>query len=225
MTPRCSLVVLARSPHPGSGKSRLRSSLRESEPSAVDALVRALLADTLAWAGVGPRPVVVAGRGEGRPLSELAPGARLVAQPRAGFGARIEAAIAAGLRGCRATIQIGSDSPSLPAWLLDDAEAALASADCALVPAEDGGWVALATRRRLDGVLAEAPVRWSSEHAANDTIAALERAGLRVVRLPAWYDVDDTAGLARLLADPTARRRAPMSLTEALGVTGDAAAA
>lgn len=225
MASTCSLVVLARSPHPGTGKTRLRAALRECDSQAVDALVRALLIDTLAWASLGPRPLVLAARGDRRSLSDLAPGARRVAQPRTGLGGRIEAAIAAGVEHSRSTIQIGSDSPTLPAWLLDDVEAALVVADCALVPAEDGGWVALGSRHRLDGVLLGAPVRWSSPHAAADTVAALERAGLDVARLSAWYDVDDAAGLARLLSDPTARLRAPLSLAEALSVGGEAAAA
>jgi uncharacterized protein len=209
------LVVLARSPRAGAGKSRLRASLRGCAPAAVDRLVRALTEDTLGWAGSGRR-LVVAGCGDPRALRLLARGAEHVAQPVAPFGARIEAAVGAGFAALQArgrVVQIGTDSPSLPADLLDAAYDVLRGPDAAaLVPAADGGWVALGLGRPLEGEVARADIRWSTGHAAADTAAALRSAGRRVAVLPSWYDVDGEDGLRRLEVDATAALRAPRTL-------------
>ena len=215
------LVVLARAPRPGEGKTRLRRALRACHPDDVDALVRALAEDTLAWAS-GCDALVVAGCGDPGELRAIAPFARHVRQRGASFGARIENAITAGLatggRSAR-VVQIGTDSPTLPHALVDAAFSCLHRAhDAALVPALDGGWVANAVARPLRGALASAAVRWSTEHAAADTIAALRAQGRRVTVLPPWYDVDDLDGLHRLQRDRGAVERAPRSLVAATAV-------
>jgi glycosyltransferase A (GT-A) superfamily protein (DUF2064 family) len=207
------LAVLARAPHAGSGKTRLRATLAGCPRPSIDALVAALVADTLSWAS-RPRRLVVAGADDDEPLRHLAPHAIHVAQPDATFGVRIEHAISAGFAaGGTRVVQIGTDSPTLPAALLDVAFESLRGADDAvLVPAVDGGWVALGLARSPGGALAAAPVRWSTRDAAADTVDALRAAGLRVAILPPWYDIDGEDGLRRLRRDPVAPFRAPRSL-------------
>ena len=209
------LAVLARSPAPGQGKTRLRAALADRDPALVDRLVHAMVEDTLAWASRG-RTLLVAGDGEPGRLRALAPAARLVKQPCAGFGERIERALCLGLaarRDASAVVQIGTDSPTLPDHLLESAYSALREReDAVLIPADDGGWVALGVVRCLDGSLAEAPVRWSTEHAAGETLAALRAAGRRVTVLQPWFDVDGLDGLRRICGDPVAVRRAPRTV-------------
>jgi glycosyltransferase A (GT-A) superfamily protein (DUF2064 family) len=137
-----------------------------------------------------------------------------VAQPDGTFGARIEHAISAGFAaGGARVVQIGTDSPTLPAALLDVAFESLRGADDAvLIPAADGGWVALGLARPPGGVLATARVRWSTGHTAADTVDALRGADFRVAVLPPWYDIDGADGLERLRGDPGAPSRAPWSL-------------
>ena len=209
------VVVLARAPQPGEGKTRLRAQLRGHHAGDVDRLVHALAADTLEWAGRA-RSLVVAGRGDAQALRDIAPCfAHHVAQRGETFGARIENAIAAGFAaggrdGPSRVVQIGTDSPTLPDWLIDSAFACLGSAtDAVLVPALDGGWIALGVARPLHGALTASAVRWSTEHAAADTISALRAGGRDVSVLSPWYDVDDADGLRRLRRDPSAARRAP----------------
>ena len=172
-----------------------------------------MMADTLAWAS-GPRRLVVAGAGDTESLRHFAPHAVHVAQPDAPFGVRVERAISAGFAaGGARVVQIGTDSPTLPAALLDVAfESLLGADDAVLVPAVDGGWVALGLAQPPGGALAAASVRWSTQYAAADTADALRAAGCRVAMLPPWYDIDGADGLERLRRDPGAASRAPWSL-------------
>lgn len=217
------VVVLARAPQPGEGKTRLRAELRGCADADVDRLVRALAADTLEWAG-RKRALVVAGRGDRRTLRAIAPVAHHVAQRGTTFGARIENAIAAGFAdhgdaGGSRVVQIGTDSPTLPEALIESAFACLRDPDdAALIPARDGGWVALGVGRPLHRALAGRALRWSTEHAAADTIDALRSDGRHVTVLPPWYDVDDADGLRRLQRDHTASHRAPRTFAAAAAV-------
>ena len=218
------LVVLARAPGRGSGKTRLRSALGGCPDELVDRLVRAMVEDTLAWATADGRPCVVAARGDVTALAELAPAATIIRQGDGEFGDRIERAIAAGFDagGAGAVVQIGTDSPSLPGSLLDSAFAALAGDDACLVPATDGGWVALGACRPLAGALTAAPIRWSTADAAADTTAALRAAGRRTSVLAPWHDVDDLDGVRRLWRDRAARRRAPATWAAVAALAGEA---
>ncbi|GAC1340196.1 MAG: TIGR04282 family arsenosugar biosynthesis glycosyltransferase [Candidatus Dormibacteria bacterium] len=204
------LVVLARSPQPGVGKSRLRSVLPSAD---VDAVATAMVVDTLAWASVaGFDRLLVAHRGpvDGL-LRRAAPAAIWLEQPEGGLGARIEAAVEGALDAPGSlAVQIGTDSPTLPASLLDAARTALRSAPACLIPADDGGWIGLGVTRRLSGALGAVP--WSSPLTCRRTAQALTAAGLTPTLLASHYDVDETADLLRLAADSTAPERAPRTL-------------
>ena len=99
-------------------------------------------------------------------------------------------------RGATRVLLIGSDSPTLPRAILAAAFAGLACADATVVPAFDGGWVALGLTRPLGAVLRD--VRWSSEATCTETVEALRRSGRAVQVLPPWYDVDTLDDLRRL---------------------------
>jgi len=191
------VVVLARSPSPGVGKTRLRACLGD----AVDELAVAFLADTLAWAAGAADRVLVAYRGWPQTVARLCVGAaRLVEQSDGNLGDRIAAAVdAAFVDGARKVVLVGSDSPTLPAALLDRCLSSLDHAEAAIVPADDGGWVALSVRRPLGRTLAHVP--WSTAATGAATVAALAGDRRPPIVLPAWYDVDDLAGLSRLRLD------------------------
>ena len=125
-------------------------------------------------------------------------------------------------------VMIGSDLPTLPAARVVEALDHLRVSEDRVVlgPAHDGGYylVGLAARS------GDTPVpdlftgiRWSSEWALADTVAAAHRCGLSVHLLGDWYDVDDQTGLTRLraeLATEDGARRAPTTarvLEEILG--------
>lgn len=91
---------------------------------------------------------------------------------------------------------IGTDAPSItPAHLRDCAEALHDGNDAVLLPAEDGGYVAIGLSRPATRVFDD--IRWSTEHVFEDTRHQLDRAGLRWHQGPTLWDIDVPADLAR----------------------------
>ncbi len=115
-------------------------------------------------------------------------------QSEGDLGTRMLAALGRALASGRPKVLIlGSDSPQLPA---DHIRALLASrADVAIGPTDDGGYYAIACSR-ISARMFEG-VRWSTEHAYSDTVAAAERSGLTCECGPPWFDVDRPEDLDR----------------------------
>jgi len=108
--------------------------------------------------------------------------------------------------GCEAAILIDSDSPTLPVELLDRA----------VTLAAPGSTISWWGRARMGAITSSASGartgalrRHALEHAGRTrgNSPAGRRAGLRTVGLPAWYDVDTGADLARLTAELVADPR------------------
>ena len=114
-------------------------------------------------------------------------------------------------------VLIGSDLPTLPASRVVEALDRLRASQDRVVlgPAEDGGYYLIGLAARTGDVAVPdlfTGVRWSTQWARGDTIAAADRCGLAVDLLGNWYDVDDETGLTRLRADLATEdgaRRAP----------------
>ncbi|GAQ90571.1 hypothetical protein KFL_006570060 [Klebsormidium nitens] len=88
-------------------------------------------------------------------------------------------------------VLIGTDIPDLTADVMERAFKALETADVVLGPAADGGYYLIGLKR-LHEVLFEG-IPWSSSETRAATIAAAERAGLRVApssSLPTLADID-----------------------------------
>lgn len=206
--------MLAKWPRAGRAKRRLG---RTVGSNGATSLAHAFLADTLALSSCcGADEVVVAYAPPAARASfvKLAPGTRLVAQPRAAFGGRLQSALAAGHAAGKRVVLIGTDSPTLPTALVRRGFARLERADCVLGPAMDGGYYLIGAREPLPRSLF-ASVPWSSDAVVAETLRRARDAGLRVALLPPWYDVDDEAGLARLATD-RGLARAPHTRTALL---------
>jgi rSAM/selenodomain-associated transferase 1 len=89
----------------------------------------------------------------------------------------------------RRTVLIGSDSPQLSPRLVEQAFQALATCDCVLGPALDGGYYLIGLSVPGDSVFEG--ISWSSERVLEQTIARLQEGGLTWHRLPPVNDVDD----------------------------------
>jgi glycosyltransferase A (GT-A) superfamily protein (DUF2064 family) len=103
--------------------------------------------------------------------------------------------------GCDAAILIDSDTPTLPTERLERAVAVMKEGGCDLVlgPSEDGGYYLIGLRRLHPELFEGMP--WSTPTVLEETLRRARALGLSAFTLPAWYDVDTAADLARLQAD------------------------
>jgi glycosyltransferase A (GT-A) superfamily protein (DUF2064 family) len=211
------LVVLMRWPRPGEGKTRLAAEIGVAD---AHALHRCFVADTLGWPAPRPRLLAVSPDASAVTAARAAaPDACVVPQASGHLGLRIAGALHAAFnRGARFAVLVGTDSPSLPHELVMKCAAAAGRAGVAMVPATDGGFVALAVAVesvRAHGLewLCDEDIAWSTDRAANDTQRSARRHRLEPASTSPWYDVDTAHDLDRLhndlLRDP---RRAPQTL-------------
>jgi rSAM/selenodomain-associated transferase 1 len=194
------MAVMARRPGSGAAKTRLAERLDEDERAR---LYEAFLTDKLAQvsAVAGVRLVVaVAPPDDASTIARWCPdGATVIVQRGAELGARLEA-LAADLfaAGARAVVLLDSDTPTLPLTFLEEAMTALASdaVDVVFGPAWDGGYYLVGMRRPRPELFRGIP--WSTPAVLRESLAAADRAGLRVHLLQSWYDVDRPSDLDRL---------------------------
>jgi rSAM/selenodomain-associated transferase 1 len=205
--PPC-LVLFARSPAPGTVKTRLVPPLSAEEAAR---LYRAFLEDAA-------RAYVFPGRWEcvldAHPEPDTPALSALFGSPwrrekqgAGGLGERLAAAFEREFsRGAPAVVAVGSDHPALSRRLLAECFGALVEGfDASVVPAEDGGYCAIGlaphvpVRRVFDGV------PWSSPSVLEATRERMRAAGLRLAELETAYDVDRPEDLRRLRLDLASR--------------------
>ncbi len=205
--PTDALVVFAKAPVPGEVKTRLARSLGDA---AAARLAEAFLLDILdRAASQGDRTLVVAfSPPAGEPWFRAHAGAgHLAAQPAAGFGARVAAALDEARRlGAERTVIVGMDSPHLGPDRWDAAFAALDEHDVCLGPCEDGGYYLIGTRAPQPGLFEGIP--WGGPGVLRATRDRATSLGLSMAELEEDFDVDEVEDLRRLAArlerDPSA---------------------
>jgi glycosyltransferase A (GT-A) superfamily protein (DUF2064 family) len=137
----------------------------------------------------------------------FAPPWRRETQARGDLGVRLASAFAAEFaRGVPSVLAVGSDHPGLPGRRIEEAFGAVADgAEAAVVPAEDGGYCAIALSRRVDPGRVFGGVPWSTPKTLSATRANLDAAGWAVRTLAPSYDVDRPSDLHRLRAELASR--------------------
>jgi rSAM/selenodomain-associated transferase 2/rSAM/selenodomain-associated transferase 1 len=194
------LQVFAKSPVPGSVKTRLAAAIGSEAAAAHHARFVELTMTTAIGArdaGVvdeielwcapdADAPAFAAWRDRHRVSLHVQNGADL--------GARMRTALDSALsRGARA-ILVGTDCPLLDIGYLARAVAALETCDAVFGPAEDGGYVLVGLSRRVD---AFTDVPWSAADTMAATRARLAASGAAWQELPMLWDVDEPCDLAR----------------------------
>lgn len=107
------------------------------------------------------------------------------------------------------TILIGSDSPSLPAEYLEQAWQLLATNDCVLGPATDGGYYLIGLRGTVGNFVAPfKDVEWSTAGVLSQTVELLKTHDLSLGLLRPWYDVDTDEAVVTLTGHLTASQHA-----------------
>jgi rSAM/selenodomain-associated transferase 1 len=201
------LGLFAKRPDPGRVKTRLAA---RASPEWAARVADAFLRDTVArLGGIGDRRVLAFAPDDAHPFFAGLVGDRFALRPQAegDLGRRLSTFIAGELEaGAGAVVVVGTDSPTLPPALVEQAFRELGRADVVLGPATDGGYYLLGSAGRLpplfDGVA------WGGGRVLADTVARLADPGWRLAVLPPWYDVDTLDDWWALCGHLAALRRA-----------------
>jgi rSAM/selenodomain-associated transferase 1 len=195
----CTLVIMAKAPKPGLVKTRLTRSL---PVPAVTALYRCLLADTIALAR-SLSGVEVAIMCPGADIDELAllagDAVRVVAQKGEGLAAGLTSVFAHFTAGQQRVVAFNSDSPHLPAYVLENAFKVLAAHDVVVGPTHDGGYY-------LVGAKAVHPTLFENDgmgtrNALEALLARARSLDLSTGFTDSFYDVDVDDDVMRLATE------------------------
>ncbi|HEY1473962.1 MAG TPA: TIGR04282 family arsenosugar biosynthesis glycosyltransferase [Pseudolabrys sp.] len=188
------VAILAKAPVAGLAKTRLIPAIGAHAAAvlqerlterAVETAVAADVGPVTLWCTPDPAHASFQGLAARRPIV-------LKRQPDGDLGARMLGAIAANNG---PTLVIGTDCPALTAETIRNAANALQNADVVLIPAEDGGYV-------LIGACAVQPelftgIAWGTSTVLAETRLRISALGLKAAELPALWDIDTEADLAR----------------------------
>jgi uncharacterized protein len=187
MRPSRHVVVMARRPQLGRVKTRLADGLgKEAALSfysrTLKRLIKRLDRDSCWQVALAVTPASKARRG-----GLWTRGLPTLAQAQGDLGIRMQAAIDAMPTG--PVVLVGSDVPSLKARHIALAFRALEKQDVVFGPSDDGGYWLIGVAAQSRETRLFGPVRWSSPHALEDTMAGLP-GDCRVGQLEALSDID-----------------------------------
>jgi hypothetical protein len=194
---------MAKAPRAGKVKTRLQPPLTADEAAALNVrFLRDTAENIAAVASEGGSQGLICYTpvGDEEAFDDLLPdGFALIAQRGDGFGERLLCAAEDILScGFGSVCLIDSDSPTLPDVALRDAVRELNRPGERVVvgPSEDGGYYLIGLKHAEPKVFER--IAWSTEKVYEQTVERAREAGLELVELPKWYDVDDAATLAVL---------------------------
>jgi rSAM/selenodomain-associated transferase 1 len=203
---QCALAVMAKAPRPGKVKTRLAPPLTLEQSSAINiCFLRDTTENIAAVAASGQSAGVVSYTpvGDEALFDGLLPADFvLISQRGDGFGERLMATTEDLLAcGYGSVCLIDSDSPTVPAAAFEQAIAELQREGDRIVlgPSHDGGYYLIGMKRAHSELFTN--ITWSTSVVFAETVAAAEGAGIEVVVLPLWYDVDDGETLELLKAE------------------------
>jgi len=191
------LAILAKAPTAGSVKTRLIPALGADGAAALHARLIERTVETACAAAIGPVTLWVTPAPHPC-ITALASRFHiaLAAQPDGDLGVRM---LAARQAAAGSTIVIGSDCPALtPSHLRQAADVLRAGTDVVVIPAEDGGYVLIGSRRPQPELFTG--MMWSTDEVMAQTRRRLAHGGLTWRELAPLWDVDRPEDLARLRA-------------------------
>jgi rSAM/selenodomain-associated transferase 1 len=185
------IVVFAKIPVPGQVKTRLAARIgNEAAAEGHAAFIRDIL--TLVASVECSRWLAL---GNGTPSDHSAfenaeeQGFHFISQPPGDLGQRLASVTNTCFeQGASKVLVIGTDSPTLPKQILDDAFDALDEHDVVLGPSFDGGYYLIGLKATCPSLFEG--IAWSTDAVAMQTVKAAQHAGLNLSLLPFWYDVD-----------------------------------
>ena len=199
----CALVVMAKAPKAGRVKTRLSPPLTLEQTAALNVQFLRDTTENLATIPGAAGLISYTPVGDEDLFAGLLPETfALVAQRGDGFGERLLAAAEDVLAiGYGAVCLIDSDSPTVPGAAYYQAVEALQQPGDRVVlgPSNDGGYYLIGMKRAHKEPFER--ITWSTGSVLDETVERCREAGLEVVLLPTWYDVDDAATLEVLTAE------------------------
>jgi rSAM/selenodomain-associated transferase 1 len=206
----CALAVMAKAPRAGKVKTRLAPVLGFDGSAAINVCFLRDTTRNIAEVAAGMSDAGTDGRAAGlicyTPVGDevafdglLPEGFELIAQRGEAFGERLLAAVEDILScGYGAVCLIDSDSPTLPGAALRQAVEELARPGDRVVlgGSDDGGYYLIGLKQAHAAPFER--ITWSTGSVFAETVERCAEAGLEVVELPVWYDVDDAETLAVL---------------------------
>ena len=212
----CALAVMAKAPRVGKVKTRLAPALGFEGSAAINVCFLRDTARNIADvakrrfpSGMTNKEAKAAGLVCYTPVGDevafdgiLPEGFALIPQRGDAFGERLLAAAEDILAcGFGAVCLIDSDSPTLPqAALVQAVDELLRPGDRVVLGGSDDGGYYLIGLKRAHAAPFER-IAWSTSSVYAETVERCAEAGLELVELPVWYDVDDAATLAVLEAE------------------------
>ncbi len=194
---------MAKAPRAGKVKTRLQPPLSAEEAASLNVCFLRDTAENIAAVaneGGAQGLICYTPVGDEAAFDGLLPeGFALIAQRGDGFGERLLRAAEDILScGFGAVCLIDSDSPTLPSSALRTAVSELVRPGERVVvgPSDDGGYYLIGMKRAEPHVFER--ITWSTERVYAETIERAREAGMELVELPKWYDVDDAAMLTVL---------------------------
>ncbi|MEO8735624.1 MAG: TIGR04282 family arsenosugar biosynthesis glycosyltransferase [Edaphobacter sp.] len=200
---KCALAVMAKAPQPGRVKTRLSPPLTPEQAAALN--IRFLRDTTqnlseVSAAGDAAGLISYTPVGDEALFDGLLPdGFALIPQRGDGFGERLLAAAEDILAcGFGAVCLIDSDSPTVPPAAFRQAVDELKRPGDRIVlgGSDDGGYYLIGLKKPHPQLFAN--IHWSTSTVYAETVAAISGAGLELIELPLWYDVDDGTTLDML---------------------------
>ena len=199
-TGRCALAVMAKAPRAGKVKTRLSPPLTLAQSAALNVAFLRDTTENLASVAGAAGLICYTPVGEEAAFYGLLPGSfALIAQRGDSFGERLLAAAEDILAcGYASVCLIDSDSPTVPRAAFEQAVAELTRPGDRVVlgPSHDGGYYLIGLKAPHPEPFAN--ISWSTGSVAEETRRQCSDAGLELIELPLWYDVDDAATLSIL---------------------------
>ena len=199
----CALAVMAKAPRPGKVKTRLSPPLTLDQTAALNICFLKDTTETIRGVADAAGLICYTPVGDEAAFDGLLPvNFALIPQRGDGFGERLHAAATDILAcGFGSVCLIDSDSPTVPPQAFEMAVRELAKPGDRVVlgPSHDGGYYLIGLKQPHREPFER--ITWSTGSVAGETRQRCREAGIEVVDLPLWYDVDDAATLAILSAE------------------------
>ena len=207
LTPHAALVIFAKAPIPGEVKTRLCPPLTPDEAATLhgsfvlDMLERTTLAVAKLqlpfhrYLACAPSSELVFFK-----IMEERQGVHLLDQAGEDLGQRMHrTSVDVFAKGYKQVIIVGTDVPTLPLSVYQEALAILGRSDVALGPALDGGYYLIGLTQPAEQLFTGVP--WSTDQVLAVTQQQAKTLGLSVELTTAWRDVDTIADLQALMTE------------------------